>query len=569
MVAEARCDARVVRRTVTDVVVAAVAHRIIERQEVDRDVGPDVRLTGVQRHGADRQICHAGQVIAGVGRLEELRGVPHAAGKHLSPRVDRRAAGAGTRGSNAAVARVAQCGAAGLEAKAQLRLARHQHRDAVTHALAVLVLAAAAAAHHMVPILVPCHGTESRVVAATAGGVEVDRAAVVERVAGARNAVVDRHAGLGGDRRERRTRRKHQIAHAVGSDVGVHLGQVVLVAGGVVRERAGGAIRHALRGHREQRGLVVDHREVSTAHRRGDRLRAGAAVGVGQLAGRVGVVGGAADRGLGVGHGHGGGCGACRGLGSRRGDRVDLRRGGALIDHAFLIQHDAGVGVHHELDLLVLGRIDATFTRGGHEFHAQLGLHGFGVHARPHHEARRGDLWSVDEVAHGVAAVGGHFQIGGIQIAVSHAAREVAQVLQRAARQHHGEIALVADQAPDVAAEHRHATHLLAPVHRREVGAVFLGSAQRQDVRAVTEGADGHQLRERNAPQRAPLLHEGLGAVVRRVAPRELATPHATQVGSVLQQRAARECLIKPFANRQRIGATIVGGCGAKTALVG
>ena len=413
----------------------------------------------------------------------------------------------------------------------------------------------------------PHHRAVARVVAAAARRVEVDRAAVVERVAGAGDAVVDRHAELRCDGGVARGNRQHQIAHAVGRDVAVHFGQVVLVARRVVQERAGGTIRHTLRRDGEQAGLVVDHREVLAAHGRCDRLRGRAAVGVDDLAGRVGVVGGAADGGLGVGHGHGGGGGARRCLGARRGDRVDLRGGGALIDHALLEQHGARVGVDHELHLLVGGRV--AQVRGRHELDAELGLGVVRINARPHHVAWRGDFRRVFELAHGVAAVGTHFQIGRAQVAVGHAGRETAQVLQRAACQHHREVALVADQAPHVAAEHRHATHLLAPVHSREIGAIFERATERKDVCAVLERAHRHQLREGNAPQLAPLLHEGRHALVRRVAPRELATPHATQVRAVLQKCTARESLLESLADRKRVNTTVVGCCATKTALVG
>ena len=403
----------------------------------------------------------------------------------------------------------------------------------------------------MVPVLVMHDRAEAGVVAAAARREEVDARAVVVRVAHVGDVRVDRERSLARDGGIGGVRRQHHVTHLVRLVVAVRLRG--LRHGRRVVEGEGGraAVGDGLRRDRDQGvASALDDPEVTAVDRGRHAHAARAGVGDVEVAGCVGVVRDAADHHARVGQ-------ALRHLGVARvglravGDLAVHRAGhGAVQDLALLVQDLAGVGVDHELHLAMIRRVPRTAARGD-ELDRQARGHRIGVDAGPHHVAGRGHLGRRAELVHGLARVDRRVHRRGREIAPLQGRGElVAEILQRAAAEHHRERILVRGQTPHPAAEHGHAAHMLLPVDGREGGVGAVGLVHQLElVRAVVERTDRLQLLERHAPQRAPVHQERLHAVVRRGTGGEALAEHAPELAAHLDERAAGEGVVEATAD--------------------
>ena len=483
---EAVVDLRVVRRSVAEVGVV-----VIEGEEVDGDVARD-RGARVQQHRVDAEVRNNLPVVRRIRRYQIRARAPHAARQQGSASVDFSArARATSRRVLHGVVRVTNARGADLETNSKLRFIGHQHANDIAKALAVRALARAGAVDEVVAVLVVHNHAERSVVAASTRWVEVDRHAVVERVAGTSDLNIDGPVGLRSDGRKRGVVLQRVVANLVRLDVRVDFRALVLdEIRGVVHELKR-ATRAAL-SHRAHGSVGnVNDREPASTDRRHQRNRRGSSVWNGHISEGVGVKGRRTRDNLAVGdRSRSFGIARIRG-GSRGCLALDAHIHISVAD-LILLKEDL-VGLRVDDIKHALARSAVKHARAGHD--VLVGQTGFlgrrVVVARPDHLLLIGDDGARAELIEGQARGFAEVKLRWSDRTATEVRRKGAHILEGVRDEHQRIAGLVAYQAAHISAENRHAVHMLGVADQRELVALVGGiKDERKHMRAVAIGAD-------------------------------------------------------------------------------
>jgi len=382
--AEGGADFLGVRRTVVDVGVI-----VVQGEEVDGDLRRDQRAA-VHGDAVDGQGGEDAPVDLRIGGQQLVPQAPDAAREQVAAVVG--FAGAGIL---EVVIRVSEAGgAATREADGHGRLIGYQHHDAVGHALAVLVLPAAAHLDDVVSIFMVDHSREGRVrIADSTRLAEVDGSAAVPGVARAvaiRAVDADREVRLSVDGGVCGMIKEDIVSHGVGLDVAVDLCPHKLVGVGLVVHEVGRAGRGDVEGQGLLRSGNVVNVEVLAGHRglHGDGRAAG--IGDGEVAVRVGVDARGSDGGPGI--GHRGRCLGAAEVGSEAfsGHAADVAGHVGEDDEVFEIEHFIVGRVHDKPPSFGGGGVGVILVVGD-EGDGQDRLDHHVVHAGPDDDLQRGE----------------------------------------------------------------------------------------------------------------------------------------------------------------------------------